>query len=159
LSRELKGVEFKYQLIKVKAPKNLKLIKNYYVHTRNFSKYKHFFDTLSGDWISDSLEVLDSLITLDIHSSSNMKANEIGIYFHSKTNKYYIQSTNYCALVKIHTTSKLKVRRIMKKYGYTIDKREMCLDLMNTMQYCDYVEQSNKQNLDLDINCYFLYSY
>lgn len=157
LSRELQGVEFKYKLVEAEAPENLDLIKTYFVHVRNDSKYAYLFDTIAGDWISDSTDVLDSLITLDIRSSSINKANEIGIYFHKRTGKYYLKSDKYCALVKIKVTSRLKGKHFLKKYHYDIDKREMCQRLLSFVHYCDYNYQSENDDWDLDLNCYDLY--
>jgi len=157
LSRELHGVEFKYKLIKANAPENLERIRKYHVHVRNDSKYAYLFDTINGDWLSDSVDLLDSLITLDIQSSSENKNNEIGIYFHSPTGKYYIQSDKYCALVKIKVASRLKDKYFLKKYNYEIDKKELCQRLLSFFHYCDSKYQSENFDWDLDVNCYDLY--
>ena len=130
------------------------LIRSYYVHQRNDSKYKHLFDTVSGVWINDSLGVLNDLIYSDIQSSK-IKTNEIGIYFHSSSDNYYLKSNKYCALVKVRVT-RLKGKRFLKKYNYEINKREKCLILLSQMDFCDSNKKLEKSDCDLDINCYTL---
>jgi len=156
LLRKWQTVGFTYRLIKTEAPIDLELIRSYYVHQRNDIKYRHFFDTVSGDWITDSLSALNTLTTSDIKSSSKIKVNEIGIYFHSSSGNYYFKSNKYCALVKIRVTRQ-KGKRFLKKYNYEVDKKEKCLTLLSQMNFCDNDKKLEKNEWDLDINCYQFY--
>lgn len=158
-SRELKCVEFEYKLIEVDEPKNLEVVKKYHLHKSNYSKYATFFDTITGDWKTDSIFRLDSLLRVDIQLSSHFPENEIGIYHDLKANKYYIKSGRYCAFVRIKLTSGLKGKRFLKRYNYKIEKNELCQQLLSTIQFCDNAYLFEDKDWTLNVKCYDLYGF
>ncbi len=155
--RELRRVNFQCKLKNKVKPIQREVLKTYCLYIRNDSKYSSWFDTTIGDWKDEYYDTLNALINSEILASSKEENNLVKIILNRKTNKYYIISNNYCALLKIRV-HKFRNWIFMKRYGYSFDKESIAVSVMNSMQLCDYAPENFDNVLDLDVNCFNLYS-